>query len=616
MKERVYEEVNLSTIVPNPWNPRKNFSGPKFEEMVNSIRSRGVIEPILLRPIENGKLQIIAGERRYRASCEAAKENGGVSLVRIPAIIQEMTEDDAFEVMSIENLQREDLTELEEAQSFQSWLDRKGKNALPELAERLSIHPRYIQRRIAVLGLPKPVLKAWEEGKIKYGHCEQLMRLKDHGEIKNYLAEIITPHGYYGELTIPRLKARIDDRAVELSWAKFNTKAEGCLECRHNSDIQKELFGDDHAVKKTRCLDSSCFKKKQEAWLLKNWKKFAKQAGTNGFRFNGVLEYKDYEEFADWRGTSPGEKCSNCPDFVSFVTIPGKMEKKQVCIGDKACYREITRSKAKNRQSGGDGKVGKKSDGPRVAWHGSYFREQFYHDRIPAVLGELNPDHVFILRAALFSVLKSNEDAREQFGKDMKMIREDQDYFHVSIAGIWERITKMDAGALEEEIKKAAIRIVLQSNHYGSMLNLISDHIGISLEGEWRLNGDYLDKKTISEIHEICEKFGIFTDEKALTFMHETLGKKRGKYGACKKDELIRVILESGVDLAGKVPGEIRNIKSRQSGVYDDADVEEDCCRVCGCTEYYACEGGCHWVEVDLCSACADENQKKEAAAG
>ena len=171
-----YAEITLADITSNPQNPRKNFSGPKFEELIASIKQVGVIEPILIRPVK-GKTpyEIIAGERRWRASCDIASANGGIKKNTIPAIVRDISDDEAFDLMTIENLQREDLTELEEAQSFKLYLDKKGKEALPELAERTGIKPSYIMRRVSVLELPKEILKAWEKGTIKYGHCEQLV---------------------------------------------------------------------------------------------------------------------------------------------------------------------------------------------------------------------------------------------------------------------------------------------------------------------------------------------------------------------------------------------------------------------------------------------------------
>jgi ParB/RepB/Spo0J family partition protein len=596
-----YQEVLLNNIAPNPLNPRKEFGGVKFDELVASVEVKGVIVPILLRPMTDKRkkqeFEIVFGERRWRAAMAVGEKNGGVKKATIPAIVKDLTDEEAFDAMTIENLQREDLTELEEAQSFKTYLDKKGKDGLPELATRLGIHPRYIQRRVAVLELPKPALKAWEEGKIKYGHCEQLMRLKDPGEIKNCLKELLEYNQWRGQPSVHELQISIDNNATELAWAKFNIEEEGCLACRHNSDVQREMFGDVTSTKTTHCLDSSCFKSKQGKWLTKNWKKFAKQAGTNGFRFAGTIKYNEHNEFEEW-SRQPGEKCSGCPDFVSIVSLRGKTEHKQSCVGKKSCYDSMpaaTRKRETKKTRRGEQSEAAPKEGPRVDWHGAFFREEFYHERIQAVLSARGSDDPDVLRTALFSILKSNDDAKIKFAKDRKIIREDQNSFHVSLERLWSEIAGMYVDKVRENLQIAATRIVLQSNHFSSMLSLIADHLKISLADEWRLNRSYLDKKTIGEIHEIGEKLGIFADEKAQTFLFETLGKKRGKFTTCKKEELIRVILESGVDLAGKVPAEILDLRTRTERLME-ADGETVCPK---------CKGECY-LDEDCEEECPD----------
>lgn len=141
-----YQDVELSRIKANPMNPRKHFGGPKDDELVASIRSKGVLQPIVIRP--KGKdFELVAGERRWRAASAVAKENGGLAGTTIPAMVRELTDDEAFDVMTIENLQREDLSEREEAEGFKAYLDRKGEDALPDLSSRTGIDPRYIRRR-------------------------------------------------------------------------------------------------------------------------------------------------------------------------------------------------------------------------------------------------------------------------------------------------------------------------------------------------------------------------------------------------------------------------------------------------------------------------------------
>jgi ParB family chromosome partitioning protein len=160
----MYKEVNLKNITPNPHNPRTCFEGRAFDELVASIKKQGVIEPVIVRALNgSGSFELIAGERRFRASKEAGKES-------IPALVKDLTDDQAFDVMTIENLQRENLTEYEEAKAFKLYVDRKGADkAVAELAERTGINHRYIQRRVAVLSLPDYILTIWQENNLLYG---------------------------------------------------------------------------------------------------------------------------------------------------------------------------------------------------------------------------------------------------------------------------------------------------------------------------------------------------------------------------------------------------------------------------------------------------------------
>lgn len=110
---------------------------------------------------------------------------------------------------------------------------------------------------------------------------------------------------------------------------------------------------------------------------------------------------------------------------------------------------------------------------------------------------------------------------------------------------------------LQGLLHDAMIQVIMQPQQGADLRRMVADYIGIDLATEWRLTEEYLQKKTTAEILALGEKLGIWADKKAGDFLYETLGGKRGKFDKCKKSELIRIILESGVDLAGKVPDEI-----------------------------------------------------------
>ena len=225
-----FREIELSKLKPNPWNPRsdEDFRGSDFEELVSSVRAKGILSPILVRPIKN-YYEIIFGERRFRASCVVAKENGGMATAKIPAMVREMSDDDAFDACLIENLQRKDLTELQEANTFKTWVDRRAKkdrkaDVIQDLAERTGKGARYIRRRIAILALPPEVLKAWDKGEITIGHCEQLTRLTDKKQILDYLSNCTDR---WEPLTVSELRDEIDSLAVPMKKPWFDMAKAG-----------------------------------------------------------------------------------------------------------------------------------------------------------------------------------------------------------------------------------------------------------------------------------------------------------------------------------------------------------------------------------------------------
>lgn len=559
MAEQQFKEIALSKIIPSPWNPRKTFKGADFDELVESIRQQGVIQPVLVRPIKGKGIpyELVFGERRLKASIEVSKDNGGPAKNTIPALIRELDDDQAFELTTIENLQREDLNELEEARGFQMFVKRKGEDALQELADRTGKNIQYIRRRLAVLSLPKKVLKSWEKGELRYGHLQQLRRLNDKKEILEFYEDILD---YWdGPMSVSDLKREIDSRAPRFEYAIFDPEKEGCLSCHKNSDVQKKLFGSDE-LENAHCLDPICFKKKQNDFLNGHWTEtdYHKKYGTNGFRFYENLSYRDYEAF--YKGIL--KQCKGCENFVSLLEEDGRVFHKKVCINVK-CFKK-TYEKPKNKGSAENGED--PEDTPRVAWHGEYFREKFYETRLPEKFNQLqisadNPDANTIKdRLALFALLKSNDDLHHWFAGKVGIEQdEDRHWFRLSDSEIFGAIEKMDFSQIKEMLECATIETIMQSTFGAPGRRIVADHLGIDLAKEWVVTEEYLKKKTKDEILSIGEKFGIFQDKNAQAFLYEVLNKKRGKFKSCKKSELIRVFLESGADLAGMVPDEILN---------------------------------------------------------
>lgn len=559
MNEQTYQEILLSKISPNPLNPRKSFAGQKFDDLVSSIREKGVIEPILVRPIEDEqtKFQVVFGERRYRALSDVAEQNGGPDNITIPALVKKLSEDEAFELMIIENLQREDLTELEEAQSFKTYLDKKGDGALPDLAERTGINPSYIRRRLAVLGLPKRVLRAWETGPLHYGHLEQLLRIGSKKERGEFTADLLQRIKRDWDIpTVKDLKQNVDRMAPPLKWAKFDLEKAGCNSCHHNSDVQKKLFAMDE-LKKAHCLKPSCFKQKQHNHLMVHWKKtsYYKKHGINGFRFNEDAHHSEYEGF--WSG-GPYKECKSCEHFLTVLHPDGSTVRESACFNPECLKKKQLAPQKKNK-----GPQKQDHGGPRVPWHGEYFREKFYQKRFPEVMAAIPAAEpqasVYGPRLTLFGLVVHDHDIRELIGRQLGLVDEaaETHWWDYETEKLWLEICEMLPGQVDELIKTSTENMITRDTFTEKNRSRVAIHIGIDLKKEWLITAEYLQNKTIAEIFEIANKFGVFETDEAKTFLYEVLLKKHGKFKSCKKAELIRIFMESGIDLAGIVPDEI-----------------------------------------------------------
>lgn len=181
-KEEIVK-VNISELRSNPYQPRKIFDEKALEELAHSIKEHGVFQPIIVKKSIKG-YEIIAGERRVKASAMAG-------LTEIPAIIREFTDPEMMEIALLENLQREDLTSIEEANAYDKLI--KNLNLTQEkLAERLGKSRSHITNMLGLLTLPEETQNLINEHKITMGHARVLSKLEDKYQIKELTDKIIT----------------------------------------------------------------------------------------------------------------------------------------------------------------------------------------------------------------------------------------------------------------------------------------------------------------------------------------------------------------------------------------------------------------------------------------
>ena len=175
-------QVPIDEIIPNRFQPRLNFDDRGLEELASSIKQHGIIQPLVLRRV-NDKYEIIAGERRYKAATMAG-------LSKVPAVIADVDDNKSAEVAIVENVQRRDLSAIEEARSYKNLLD-KGYLTQAELAKKMGLSQSAIANKLRLLNLDEEVQQALIENKISERHARSLLVLPTHEEQRKWLKRII-----------------------------------------------------------------------------------------------------------------------------------------------------------------------------------------------------------------------------------------------------------------------------------------------------------------------------------------------------------------------------------------------------------------------------------------
>ena len=193
--------LKIDKIVTNSNQPRKYFDNGKMSELKDSIKNSGLLQPITVRKISNGKYEIVAGERRYRACRELGMEN-------IPVIEMNVGDARGYEFSVLENIQRENLNPIEEAESYLMLMEVYGYTQ-EKLSEKLGKTRSSVSNKMRILKLPASVKEMVKKGEISYGHARTLLSLSDEKKIEEAAKEIINK-GYSVRETERRVKVLIN----------------------------------------------------------------------------------------------------------------------------------------------------------------------------------------------------------------------------------------------------------------------------------------------------------------------------------------------------------------------------------------------------------------------
>lgn len=267
------KEISLQDIAISDTNPRKYFNQDRLQELSESIEKHGVIQPITIRPV-NGEpgltpekpYELVSGERRYRASNMAGNDS-------IPAYIKEMTDEEAFEVQIIENLQREDVHPMDEARGYQKMIQERGFSN-PDIAERVDKSVSYVTKRLKMNELIEPLTEIFYENEdMKIGHAmelcrlpadaqEELLQLFNDPDDPSYMPPVHSLRDTISRKFLMQLDSAIFDPKDE----ELYPKAGPCETCPKRSSNNPTLFPDLEGA--DRCTDRSCFEMKEHLQMI------------------------------------------------------------------------------------------------------------------------------------------------------------------------------------------------------------------------------------------------------------------------------------------------------------------------------------------------------------
>lgn len=272
-----FATIPLRLIVPSTTNPRKHFDAHKLSELATSIRATGVHTPVLLRPLPGARVadtagmvprpefELVTGERRFRAS-------GMAGCTDIPAIIRALTDDQVLEIQLVENLQRDDLTALEEAEGYEALMQaHEPALTADQIGQRIGKSRSYVYGRLKLLALCPEGRQALQEGHITAAVAESIARIPDTRVQAQALGNVFNP--MTGDAMPVREARALIQRQYMLRLAEapfprdandFMPTEPACTHCTRRTGADPDLFAESHNT--DLCMDLGCYKAKQSAW--------------------------------------------------------------------------------------------------------------------------------------------------------------------------------------------------------------------------------------------------------------------------------------------------------------------------------------------------------------
>lgn len=551
MEQAGIQMLNLADLRPME-NYRKSMDPKKLAELTESVRTKGVVQPILVRP--NGKgYEIVFGQRRWMASKQAG-------LQTIPAMIRKVTDGEALELQVIENSQREDPNPMEEAFGYKKLLDM-GKHTTETLSAKLDRSSQYVEGRMRLLRLPKEVQDRLIDGSIPVSHALMLTRLKNDGDMKKLAKEIISE-----EMSLGDMRRSLREYSTEMSRAIFDTTA--CGSCAARSKAQVGLFPDAKQDGDS-CMDRSCFFTKTkhhygvEAAALRNmgvkiysreqdFDAALKKAGRTATEIatNSQDSHSQKPFPSKWKS-----QCSKC-EKRAFVYFEQKTWQGMVLKAQWACLEKKCLDKMNSTKSSPAGKRNEQDHTPARTSspeHARSCRDRFVYREIPP---KVEKSQTLQLRLAIYHLLEHFEELHGGLPGDTKDADKSRAALFQELTGrklgsnkysMMSYFTSEDYAAIaaipEKRLLETLLRIVRTSVPFteSEVLLLMLPEAGIDLDKSRLVDKAYLESKTKAELVKLAKEMKL----PAAKTIHDGMSKPAV------------VELLASQDLTGKLPKDI-----------------------------------------------------------
>lgn len=544
---QVSPTIPLNQIVAG-LNPRTYFDQTEMTELISSVRSVGIIQPITVRPYGD-KFQIIAGERRFRAACEVFGLEGV-----IPAVVKEADDELVDKLSLIENIQRSAMSPTEEAVAAGKVLERSNGDR-KEAAKVLGWPESKLTRRLALLNLCSSVMVALNERKIQLGHAELLASIEQ-GKQADALDKIIQHN-----LTVDFVKNNLIKKSSDMAKAIFD-KA-GCSACQFNGEVQSTLFADN--VGAGKCTNGSCYAQKTAERVEQIRVELTEEVpasriinvGDSGFvklAADGALGVGD-EQF---------EACRACQHYGATVSaVPGSegQIERDICF-DISCHQKkviegqrIAAEKAKAEKSAptttGTAPKEKKAKATNTAAKVDVptkvkeFRRKVWN---AAAQAEFMAQPVKAMSYILDLMVSG--DMRHISSSTMRDAAKQISGSEFSHSGNVTGIAALDRDAKSKLFCTAASSAVtgIEENRLKGVMAFLE----IDLAKYFTINAEYLALLTKSEIEVLCAEIGI---ESSIPDFKKVIGGK--------KDEVIKSILAAPFSFDGILPSALRYTEAK-----------------------------------------------------